>query len=212
MLKVLLTHDDALTCDGPCSALQGQRDIQVLAAVIDGREALDQAIRLIPDVVVTGASTPGMSGLEITRAISARKPEIAVLVLSNDPGSNILQAFQAGARGYLLETGAASELATAVRAVAKGERYLGSGVLDRMLDSFQATRSDVDALSRLSAMEHQILCLVADGKSNAEAAEILRLSTRTVETYRAGLMRKLGLDNVPSLVKFAIRQGIIALD
>jgi DNA-binding NarL/FixJ family response regulator len=124
----------------------------------------------------------------------------------------IPQAFRAGARGYLFETSIASELANAVRTVAGGQRYLGPGVVDRMFDWFQASRSDLDALSRLNAVERQILRLVAEGKSNAEAASILGLSPRTVETYRAGLTHRLGLADVPSLVKFAIRLGIIAVD
>jgi DNA-binding NarL/FixJ family response regulator len=134
------------------------------------------------------------------------------MVSKDDPGSRILQAFRAGARGYLLEASAPAEFADAVRAVAAGGRYLGAGAIDRLLDSLRSSRSDLDALNRLNAMERQILRLVADGKSNSEAAAMLGLSPRTVETYRSGVMHKLGLADVSSLVKFALRQGIIGID
>jgi len=212
-VKVLLAHDDARMREALHASLRSHDDIQVLAAVGDGREAIDQAIELGPDVVVSSVSISVMNGIEVTRAIVEKRPSIAVLLLStSDPGSTISQAFRAGARGYLLEAFASSELVEAVRAVASGSRYLGAGVVDRVLESFQATRSDLDAMSRLSAMEREILRLAASGKSNVEMAAILHLSPRTVETYRAGLTHKLGLSDVPSLVKFAIRHGIIPLD
>jgi two-component system nitrate/nitrite response regulator NarL len=195
------------------SLLERSGDIQVLAAVPDGRAAVDQAIQLDPDVAAMSMSIPVIGGIEATLAIVEKKPAIAVLLLSkDDPPSTIPQGFRAGARGYLLEASISSELVKAVRAIARGDRFLGSGVADRMFESFQASRSELDAVSRLSAMEREILRLAASGKSNAEMAEILGLSPRTVETYRAGLMHKLGLADVPSLVKFAIRRGIIPVD
>lgn len=213
MIKVLLACDDAPTRDGLHAALRSGDGIEVLAAVGDGRQAVQQAIHLDPHVVVTSVTIPVLNGIEVTRAIIEKNPDIAILVLSKDePASTIPQAFRAGARGYMLQASSGDELVKAVRAVAAGDRYLGAGVADRMFASFQATRSDLDALSRLSEMERQILRLTAGGKSNAEMAEILRLSPRTVETYRAGLMHKLGLIDLPALVKFAIRQGIIPLD
>ena len=212
-LKVLVAHGDERMRDQLQSSLRSHRDIHVLAAVGDGREAVDKAIQLNPDVVVTSVSIPVMNGIDAARAIVETRPDIAVLMLSgNAPPSTIAQAFRAGARGYLLEAFASADLVKAVRMVASGGRYLGSGVVDRMLDSFQAVRSDLVAVSRLSAMEREILRLAAEGKSNVEMAEILNLSPRTVETYRAALTHKLGLADVASLVKFAIRLGIIPLE
>ena len=213
MLKILLAHDDEVMRGRLRDALAGHRGTHIVAVAEDGRKAADEAIALDPDVVVTSVSIPVLNGIEVARALVEKKPAIATVLLSkDDPASAIPQAFRAGARGYLFEASIPSELANAVRTVASGQRYLGPGVVDKMFDWFQASRSDVDALGRLNAVERQILRLVADGKSNIEVAAVLGLSPRTVETYRAGLTHRLGLEDVPSLVKFAIRLGIIPLD
>jgi DNA-binding NarL/FixJ family response regulator len=211
-LKVLLACDDAPMRKRLGGALRRHHDVRVLAAVPDGRMAVEQAIQLGANVVVTGMSIPVMDGIEVTRAIVEGKPDTGVVVVSkHESGAIISQAFRAGARGVLLWQSALSECLQAVRAVAAGKHYLGDGVVERIFDSIQAAR-DWGTLKSLTAAELQILRLAAEGKSNAEMADALRLSQRTVETYRARLMRKLAYKDVASLVKFAIRHGITGID
>jgi DNA-binding NarL/FixJ family response regulator len=213
LLKVLLVCSDTPMRQRLRGALQAQPGVRVLAAVGDGRLAVEQAVELGADVVVTAVAIPVMDGIEVTRAIVESKPGTAVVVVSrNESGAVIRQALRAGARGVLLWQSALAECRHAVRAVAGGKQYLGTGVAEKMLDSLKAPRSDLDAMKALTATERQILRLAADGKSNAEMAGTLNLSTRTVETYRARLMRKLALKDLPSLVKFAIRHGITVLE
>jgi len=212
-LDVLLFYDDATMREMLRSPLRSHRDIRIVAEADDRRRAVGRALQLGPDVVVAGVSA-AMDGVEVTRAIVERGPDIPVLVvLRHDSAGLIARAFRAGARGVLLgQHWAARELLDALKAVAGGTRYLGAGVVDRVFDSFQKPRSELDAVKSLTAAELRILQRAADGISNARIAEELELSPRTVETYRARLMRKLGLDGVPSLVKFAIRHGLTELD
>ena len=156
-------------------------------------------------------SIPAANSLDLTRAIIECRPDAAVLLVAKSgSGSIIRQTLRAGARGYLFSESISRETLKAVRALAKGKRYLGAGVADRIFDSIRPPR--VDAVKSLTARERQILSLAGDGKSNAEIGEMLGLSRRTVETYRARLMRKLGIVNVSSLVKLAIRSGLTQLD
>jgi DNA-binding NarL/FixJ family response regulator len=139
-------------------------------------------------------------------------PATQVLMLSMHESPDIvLQALEAGARGYLSKSSAAAELVKAVRALASGRRYLGSGIAEEVLDNLQAPRA-AGSLGALTDTERRILQLTAEGKSNAEMAGILSLSHRTVETYRLLMMRKLGIRGLPALVKFAIRHGITTVD
>jgi DNA-binding NarL/FixJ family response regulator len=210
-IKVLLACNDTATRDALRGALLGHGDIRLVGVVSQGQEAVEETVRLKPDVVVVDMSTSPMHGIDITRTIIEGQRDTAVLVVSKvEPGSLIKQALRAGARGYLFRESISPLLLKAVRALAKGKRYLGTGVADRVVDSMRPVR--VDAMKGLTAAERQILRLAADGKSNAEMAGMLGLSKRTVETYRARLMRKLGIVNVSSLVKLAIRVGLTKLD
>jgi DNA-binding NarL/FixJ family response regulator len=152
-----------------------------------------------------------MNGIDATRTIVQRKPETGVIVLSMQDSSSVIEsALQAGARGYLTKHSAGDEVVRAVREVAAGKRYLGGNVADKVFDRLGGRGAP--AREELTGTERDILRLVADGRSNSEVAAQLRLSTRTVETYRIRLMRKLDLDNLAALVKFAIRHGITSLD
>jgi DNA-binding NarL/FixJ family response regulator len=158
-----------------------------------------------PGVVVMDVGMPVLNGIAATRAILGRSPATGVVMLSMHASPEIVrQALLAGARGYLLKESAGDEVVLAVRAVAGGGRYLGQGVAEP--GSPGAT-----GLGALTRRELDVLHLVVDGKSNAEAAGILGLSPRSVETYRARLMQKLAVDDLPSLVKLAIRHGLTSL-
>ena len=207
VLTVLLACDDTPMRDRLRGALGKERNVQVLETSPGGEAALEQAARIAADVVVITLSSP--EGLQVAQAILEHRPDSRVVVVSPpESGALISQAVQAGARGVLLWESGPAECPEAVRVIAGGGHYIGAGVLDRVFDSIQDGRTDGDALSALSVSEREILRLAVNGRSNAQIAKQLHLSPRTVETYRARMMRKLGLKDLPSLVKFAIRHGI----
>ena len=209
--KVLIADEHSIVRDGLRSLLERHDDMRVVGAVTDGREALAAVERLMPHVVLLKLAVRLDHGLEATRSLAQKKPDVPLIVLSMHDSSVVIQrALQAGARGYLTLHSGGEELVKAVREVAAGKRYIAANLADKMFETLRRRASS--ALEELTATERDIMRLVADGKSNAEVAAQLRLSTRTVETYRIRLMRKLNLDDLASLVKFAIRHGITSLD
>jgi DNA-binding NarL/FixJ family response regulator len=212
-IEVLLADDHGVLRDGVCRLLEASADIRVIAAANDGLDAIGETERLRPAVVVMDISMPKLNGIEATRAIVVRAPSTGVLILSMHGSAELIrQALSAGARGYLLKESAGDEVVAAVRAVAAGGRYFGQGISVRGLDIRRDVRRLAPNVQDLTRVECEILRLVANGRSNAAAAQVLGLSPRTVETYRSRLMEKLQLDDLPALVKFAIRHGITTLD
>ena len=214
-ISVLLVDDHAMVRDGLRLLLEAQGDIHVVGDVGDGYTALAAAARLRPDVVVMDIAMPGMNGIEVTRQISDMCPSCKVVVLSMySTLEHVYQALRAGARGYLLKESAGVELVNAVRLVNAGHRYLSPGVADLVLDDYVQQKEILmgqGPLDRLSPRERQVLQLVVEGKTSAQIAEALFLSVKTVETYRSRLMEKLGVADLPSLVKFAIQHGLTSV-
>ena len=212
VIRVLLADDHGVLRDGVQRLLEAHSDIQVVSMVSDGREAVERATQLRPDVVVMDITMPGLSGIDATRTMTERVPNVGVVMLSMHSTVELVrQALLAGARGYLLKESAGREVEKAVRAVAAGKRFLGAGIADKIAAEFPyaAKRSDIDYLT---PREREVLRLIVEGRSSAEAAAILGLSPRSVDTYRARLMDKLKIEDLPSLVKFAIRHGITTTD
>jgi DNA-binding NarL/FixJ family response regulator len=208
VISVLLADDHGVLRDGMQRLLEANADIKVVATADNGREAVEKAAELQPDVVVMDISMPNMNGLEATRRIADRAPTTGVAILSMHSSAELVrEAFAAGARGYVLKESAGDEVVRAVRTVAAGRRFVGEGVVDKVRAG--DTASD---LASLTAREREILPLIVNGKSNAEAAAILGLSYRSVETYRLRLMQKLGIEDLPTLVKFALRHGMTTLE
>lgn len=212
MIRVLVADDHGVLREGLCRLLETDPEIRVVAAANDGREAVEQAEAMRPAVVLMDIAMPRMGGIEATRSIMEKAPETGVVMLSMY-GSDCLvrEALEAGARGYLLKESAGAEVRDAVRAVAAGGRYLGQG-LENAQRSAAGDGGAADPTARLTASELRVLRLVVDGKSNIETALRLGLSSRTVETYRSRLMEKLHVDDLPALVKFAIRYGLTSTD
>jgi DNA-binding NarL/FixJ family response regulator len=212
-IKVLVVDDHALLREGIRCLLKAQDGIEVVGEAADGGEAIREAKRLSPDVVLMDVSLPGMDGIAAAQALVQSAPGVQVLMLSmHESPDVVLRALEAGARGYLSKKSAAAELAKALRSVAAGKRYLGTGIAEDVLDALPSPRPSAGALGNLTETERKILQLTVEGKSNTEMAAILSLSHRTVETYRLIMMRKLGLRGLPALVKFAIRHGITTVD
>ncbi len=209
-IRILLADDHAVVRDGLRALLDAEPGMEVVGSVADGREAVLAVKRLQPDVVVMDINMPGLNGIEATRSVLELQPPPQVLILSMHGSSeHIYRALQAGARGYLLKEAAGSEVVGAVRAVAAGRRYLSERIADTALDAYLAEGRAHSPLDSLSARERQLLQLLAEGRSNTEAARLLSLSVKTVETYRSRLLLKLGLHDMSALVRFAIEHGLV---
>jgi DNA-binding NarL/FixJ family response regulator len=165
---------------------------------------------------VMDIAMPVLNGIEATHQIRDVCPDTQVVILSMyATREHIYSAFQAGAQGYLLKESAGREVAEAVRTVNSGQRYLSPRITEMVVDGFlemQEEQVDKSPLGKLSVREREILQLVVDGKSNSEIAQALFLSPKTIETYRSRMMEKLGINDVPSLVKFALQHGLTTLD
>ena len=215
-IRILLADDHAVVRDGLRFLLAAQSDLEEIGDAANGREAVHRVAEQCPDVAILDIAMPELNGIEALRQIHTICPDTQVIILSMYATTkHILQALQAGARGYLLKESAGSEVVEAVRAVHSGRRHLSEKISDKVIDDF-ARLSEADQveepLARLSLREREVLQLVVEGKSSGEIANILSLSVSTVDTYRSRLMQKLGLGDVPSLVKFAIQQGLITLE
>lgn len=215
-ITVFLADDHAVVRDGLQLLLEAEHDIKVIGGAADGWEAVHRVTDLHPDVVVMDIAMPNLNGVEATRQIRAACPSTRVIILSMyATNEHVFRALQAGARGYLLKESAGSDVIEAVRAVYGGQRYLSQKIADLVLDDYLSQREAAEAespLARLSDREWEILQLVVEGQTSAEIAATLFLSPKTVETYRSRLMEKLGIYDLPGLVRFAIRHGLTTLD
>jgi DNA-binding NarL/FixJ family response regulator len=211
-IRVLIADDHSVVAEGLRHLVEAERDIEVVACVGDGREAVQQARDTQPDVVLMDLSMPELNGADATRAILERDPKCRVIVLSMySQREYVRRALKAGAAGYVVKRSAAKEVVEAIRAVHAGQRYLSPRVADVVLEDYSDGKQD-DPLTRLSAREREVLQLLAEGRTGAQIAERLSLSQKTVETYRARLVEKLGIRDLAGLVRFAIQKGLVSLD
>lgn len=208
-ITVLLAVDHAVARDGLKVLPQQSADIRVVGEASDGREAVQLAQQLAPDVVIMDITMREMNGVEAARQLRDTCPATRVVMLSMHSNSqHVFRALEAGAAGYVLKESAGEEVATAVRAVHAGQRYFSPAIA--ALESALSLRARTSPLDSLSARERDVLQLVVEGRTSAEIAATVRLSPKTIETYRVRLMKKLGVKGVPDLVKFAIEHGLTA--
>ena len=176
----------------------------------DGLQVARQVVDLRPDVAVIDISMPGLNGLDVCREVTRKLEDTAVLILTmHDDEQFIATALDYGASGYLMKEAAAEQFAEAIRTVARGELYLGPGVPRNVLN--RLGKNDGDPYETLTTRERQVLQLIAEGKTNRQVAEELKVAVKTVDTHRTRLMRKLNIHDQTSLVKYALRKGIIPL-
>jgi len=209
-IRVLIADDHGVVAEGLRHLVEAQPDMEVVAVVEDGREAVRMAGEAGPDVVLMDLSMPELNGADATRAIVQRDPRCRVIVLSMYAEREyVRRALKAGAIGYVVKRSAAKEVVDAIRSAHAGERYLSPRVADVLLEG---PEERADPLGKLSAREREVLQLIAEGRTGAEIAERLALSQKTVETYRARLIEKLGIRDVPGLVRLAIQNGLVPLE
>jgi two-component system, NarL family, response regulator NreC len=188
--------------------LSAQPDLEVVGEAGNGREAVERAAELKPDVVVMDVSMPELNGIEATRRIAEASPRTRVLALSmHKDAVYVREILRAGARGYLLKDSIESDLVAAVRAVGRGDGYLSPSVSDAVLSDYRKHVSD--PIDLLTSREREVLQMIAEGKTNKEIATLLNLSVYTVEAHRGRVMEKLNLHSTGELVRFAVRNGLI---
>ncbi len=214
-IRVLLVDDHAVLRSGLKLLLQSHGDIAVVGEAAEGLEARNLAKELQPDVILLGLTMPGMGGLEALDSLRAVAPESRVLILTmHDDESYLHRALRAGAAGYILKKAADVELVSAVRAIARGEVFVHSSMTRALLEgvvsqNIPKAEGQEEPWEALSDREKEVLRLVALGHTNAEIANQLSLSVKTIETYRARGMEKLGLRSRAALVKYALALGLL---
>lgn len=206
--RILLADDHAVVRQGFARILEGQEDLEVVGEAADGREAVQMANQLKPDVVIMDVSMPELNGIEATRRLQKDNPRIRILALSmHKENVFVREILRAGAAGYLLKDAIDEELITAVRAVSGGEGYLSPSVSEAVLSDYR--RHVTDPIDLLSSREREILQMLAEGKTNKEVAQVLNISVYTVDAHRGRIMEKLNLHSIGEMVRFAMRNGLI---
>jgi two-component system response regulator NreC len=212
-IRVLLADDHTILRAGVRMMLNAQPDIEVVGEASDGRQAITEAQRLLPDVILMDITMPDLNGIEATRQVKRLLPEIKVLVLTMHENEEYLfQVLRAGASGYMLKEAADTELISAIRIITNGSFYLSSSAQSMMVgDYLQRVRSgeERDSYSELTEREREILKHVAEGYTNNQIAERLFISPKTVDTHRTHIMDKLNLHSRAELVKYAMRRGLL---
>jgi len=213
-VTIFLADDHSVLRDGLGMLLETQPDFKVVGAASNGREAIEQIQKLEPNIAILDIAMPEVNGLDVARYVNRNCPNTQVIMLSmHRTTEHIIQALEAGARGYVLKESAGDEVIGAIRTAQSGGRYLSQAVSSVALDYYvrqAGTRSS--PLDRLNEREREILCLLADGQTSVEISERLTLSPRTVDNYRSVIMQKLNIHHLPGLVKFAIQHGLISLE
>jgi two-component system, NarL family, response regulator NreC len=207
-IRILLADDHAVVRQGFRMILSAQPDMEIVGEAGNGREAVELAEQLRPDLVVMDVAMPELNGIEATRRLAASTPQTRVVALSMHKDSvYVREILRAGARGYLLKDSGASDLVSAVRAVAGGEGYISPAVSNAVLDDYR--RHVTNPIDLLSSREREVLQMLAEGKTNKEIAGVLNLSVYTVDAHRGRIMEKLNVHSINELVRFAVRNGLI---
>lgn len=212
-ISILLAEDHVLVRAGIRALLQSLSYTEVVAEAGDGQEALHLITQLQPNIVLMDISMPKLNGLEVTRRMVKQFPEVRIIMLSMHMNEEyVLQALNAGAAGYLLKDSSIAELELAIRSVFDGETYLSPPVSRHIADYVRRVGSQTSMLERLTPRQREILQLIAEGQTVKEIAGRLNISAKTVETHRARLMKRLDIYDVPGLVHYAIRMGLVTLN
>jgi DNA-binding NarL/FixJ family response regulator len=206
-MRILIADDHGIVRSGVKLLLDRQPDMEVVGEADDGVDALEQAVRLKPDVAVLDVSMPRMTGLQATHEIKRQSPSTQVLILSmHDDERYLFEALRAGASGYVLKRAADKDLVDAIRAASRGEPFLTSAAQQTLIRDFLERDEQP---TELTPREQEVVKLIAEAHTNKEIAEILHLSEKTVESHRGRVLQKLGMRDRVELVRYAIRRGLV---
>ena len=213
-IRILLADDHTLMRRGLRALLERQNGFAVVAEAADGREAVEIAAAVSPDVAVIDIGMPNLNGIEAARRITEKRPETAVVILSmHADESYVLRALKSGARGYLLKDSPEEDLIHAIRAVHNGKAFFSPEISKMLAEDYMRQmrqRGVEDSYELLTPREREILQMLGEGNSNKEVATKLNLSLHTVETHRGNLLEKLNLHSTAELILYAVRRGIVA--
>jgi DNA-binding NarL/FixJ family response regulator len=213
-IRVLLVDDHVLVRAGIRTLLEKLAGVEVIGEAGDGHEALKQIKAHLPNIVLMDIAMSGLNGLEAASRVIKEFPHIKVIILSMHATEEyVLQALRAGAAGYMLKDAAIVELELAIQAVSRDETYLSPSISKRVVENYLQRAAPIESpLGQLTSRQREILQLIAEGKTTKEIAFLLNVSAKTVETHRAQLMDRLDIHDVPGLVRFAMRVGLLTSD
>ncbi len=209
--KVMLVDDHEIMREGMSALLRKYSEFEVVGQASDGRQAVEQAMELKPDIVIMDVGMPNLNGIEATRRLVGQFPNLKVMALStHSDGSMVTKMIKAGAAGYILKESAFDELIEGLNALLEGRTFLCSKVAKVVFSEYismvvNPQSADGDGLS---SREREVLQMVAEGRTTKEIAEALKLSTKTIDAHREHIMEKLGIRNVAGLTRYAIREGL----
>ena len=209
--RILIADDHDIVRKGLRALVEEESSWQVVADVQDGRSAVAKTQELKPDIAILDIAMPSLNGLDATKQIVKVNPDTKVLILTMHDSELLIQnVLNAGARGYLMKTDAGRDLVVAIRALLLGQTYFTQRVAQIVLDTFtgKKTTTTEGDIQSLTAKEREVVQLLAEGKSSKEAADVLNVSTKTLETHRSNIMRKLGCHSVTDVVRYAIRNHL----
>jgi DNA-binding NarL/FixJ family response regulator len=210
-IRVILAEDHNIVRAGLRALLAWASGIEVIGEASDGLQALELVEKHHPDVLVTDISMPGMTGLDVAEHLKRSHSDIQVIILSMHSNEEyVWQALRAGALGYLLKDAGTGELELAIRSVARGETYLSAAISKQVVaDYVRRVAPEAGPIDQITPRQREILKLLAEGHSTKDIASILKVSVKTVETHRAQLMERLDIHDVPGLVRYSIRIGLV---
>jgi DNA-binding NarL/FixJ family response regulator len=213
-IRILLADDHGVVRKGLRFVLESEPGMEVVGEAADGRQAVDLAAQLLPDVTVMDVAMPRLNGIEAAGQITKRHAGMGIIILSMYSDEEyIVRALTAGAKGYLLKDAAEAELVAAVRSVSEGKPFFSPAIAKMLLDDYLRQlqqRGLTDSYDLLSDREKEVLQLLAEGKTNKEVATLLQLSPATVETHRGHIMQKLNLHNTAEIVLYAVRKKLVS--
>lgn len=209
-VRILLVDDHPIVRDGLRGVLESEAIFRIAGETGDGLEVVHLVESLQPDVLVLDLMLPGMGGLEVIRQIRAMNSQVHIVILSMHSNEVfVAEALQAGALAYILKKSASEELVQSIHSVLAGRCYLSSLISEEAIEAYwEVAQEEVDLYETLSTRERQVLHLVTEGSTNQEIAQRLKISVRTVGTYRTNLMHKLGVGSTAELVRYALERGI----